>query len=99
MQKELQRSNRMIKGISRQIIEIDRTENNYFEKAWLVIKPEYLNVGAAKLEKEAESYLKSIRPPYSIRSSKHWHNHLSNIGSAAIGAVITAAVLLNHAAF
>ncbi|MBQ1393731.1 MAG: hypothetical protein IIY81_09455 [Lachnospiraceae bacterium] len=86
----------MIKGISRQIIEINETQNNYFERAWLVVKPEYLNVGASRLEREAEGYLKNLKPPYSMRSRKGLLLRLLGLCSAALGgSVITAAILLS----
>ena len=44
----------MIKGINRQIIELETTSSTYYEKAWLVIKPEYANMQQQLLEKEAK---------------------------------------------
>ena len=86
----------MIKGISRQIIEVTETQNNYFERAWLVVKPEYLNVGAARLEREAESYLKNLKPPYSMRNHKGLLMHAIGLVSAALGgSAVTAALLLS----
>ena len=82
----------MIKGISRQIIEVNQTDNEYFERAWLVIKPEYLNVGAAKLEKESERYLKNIKPPYTITQHRSLLMRFLSLLSAAVGGgVLTAA--------
>ncbi len=84
----------MIKGVNRQIIEITQTENNYFEKAWLVIKPEYINAGANTLEKEAENYLKDLKPPHSMRSNKAIvFRILSLLSAAACGALIATGVI------
>ena len=33
----------MVRGISRQIIEVPDTGNIYYEKAYLVVKPEFSN--------------------------------------------------------
>lgn len=84
----------MIKGINRQIIEVTQTENNYFEKAWLVIKPEYINAGASAIEREAEKYLKGLKPPHSMRSCKALVLRVLSLVCAAIsGGLLTAAVL------
>lgn len=86
----------MIKGISRQIIEVTETQNNYFERAWLVVNPEYLNVGASRIEREAEGYLRNLKPPYSMRNKKGLLMRIVSLFSAAVGgSVITAAVLLS----
>ena len=86
----------MIKGISRQIIEVTETQNNYFERAWLVVKPEYLNVGAAMLDREAESYLKNLKPPYTMRNRRGLLMHAIGLVSAALGgSAVTAALLLS----
>ena len=86
----------MIKGISRQIIEVTETQNNYFERAWLVVKPEYLNVGASRLESEAEGYLRNIKPPCSMRNRKGLLMRIVGLCSAALGgSAVTAAIMLS----
>lgn len=86
----------MIKGISRQIIEVTETQNNYFERAWLVVKPEYLNVGANRLEREAERYLKNLKPPYSMRNRRGLLMRIVSLCSAAVGgSVVTAAIMMS----
>lgn len=83
----------MIKGINRQIIEVTQTGNNYFERAWLVIKPEYSNVGASTLDSEADRYLKNLRPPCSMRGGRAFLFWLVRLGTAAvIGSILTVAV-------
>lgn len=86
----------MIKGISRQIIEVTETQNNYFERAWLVVKPEYLNVGVSMLDREAESYLRNLKPPYAMRNRKGLLMRIIGLCSAALaGSAVTAALLLS----
>lgn len=88
----------MIKGVNRQIIEVTQTGNNYFERAWLVIKPEYTNVGARTIDNEADKYLKNLRPPYSLRGGKAFIYWLVRLGSAAvIGSLLTVLVLKSGA--
>lgn len=84
----------MIKGVNRQIIEVTQTENMYFERALLVIKPEYTNVGANQLDFEAEKYLRNLKPPYSLRSNHsltYWLVRL--VPAAMLGSILTLAVV------
>jgi len=53
----------MLKGINRRIIEINRTNNEYFEKAILFVRSEKLNSAVQVLSKEAEAYLKNLPIP------------------------------------
>lgn len=85
----------MIKGVNRHIIEITETENQYYERALLVIKPEYASVERELLEKEARKVLKDLGAPSSIKRRNrllYWSLRLG--GAAAAGAGIMAAVLL-----
>lgn len=50
----------MIKGISHQIIEVTDTNNKYYERALLVLRPEYASISSEVLEKEAKKMLKSM---------------------------------------
>ena len=60
------------------------------------MKPEYLNVGADKIEREAECYLKNLKPPYSMRSSRSMLMRIIGLCSAAVGGgAVTAAVILS----
>ncbi len=53
----------MIKGINRQIIEINDTGNHYYEKALLIVKPEFASAHQQLLEREAMKLLKSMDAP------------------------------------
>ena len=44
----------MIKGINHTMIELNDTENEYYERAILIVKPEYASVQRAILEDEAK---------------------------------------------
>ena len=52
----------MIKAISRQVLEVFDTGNAYFEKAWLMVSPEFSSSDSERLEAEAEDYLIGIEP-------------------------------------
>lgn len=47
----------MLRGVNKQIIEINSTDNAYFEKAVFYVRPEYADENAEKLQADAESFL------------------------------------------
>lgn len=64
----------MLRGVNHSIIEINNTENKYFDKAILFLKPDAIKISPAKIkaeanelltlynqEKSSETILKSIR--------------------------------------
>ncbi|MCQ4022183.1 MULTISPECIES: hypothetical protein [unclassified Ruminococcus] len=57
----------MIKGINKQIIEINQTGSLYYEKALLVVKPEFSSVQQQLLEREAIRILKKMDAPSSYK--------------------------------
>lgn len=59
----------MIKGINRTIIEVTDTGNIYYERALLVLKPEYTDVNRSLLEKEAKKMLFSMSAPSAIKNA------------------------------
>lgn len=50
----------MIRGAKKQIIEVLNTENEYFEKAILVVSAEYSELPRLKLDKYAREYISDI---------------------------------------
>ncbi|MBQ3088304.1 MAG: hypothetical protein IJC36_01590 [Clostridia bacterium] len=50
----------MLRGTNRSIIEINETENRYFEKALLFVKPEYINLSPERLNREALRMIGSL---------------------------------------
>ncbi len=83
----------MIKGINRQIIELSDTTSTYYEKAWLVVRPEYANLHSHLLEKEAKKLLKEMDAPSTMKTKYNIVFILLRLGlSALIGAGITLAV-------
>ena len=81
----------LIKGVSRQIIEVNDTRNTYYDKAWLVVKPEYAALERRILEQEARKLLKEMDSPSAMkpgRSVMFWVLRLG--GSALMGAAISA---------
>lgn len=84
----------MIKGINRTIIEVTETENAYYERALLVLRPEYAAVQRELLEREAKKILHNMNAPSSI---KRWHAvfyWFVRLGAAAASGALITFVLL-----
>ena len=50
----------MLKGVNKQIIEINDTGSDYFEKVLFFVKPAYQSVAQNKLETGAKSYMEEL---------------------------------------
>lgn len=50
----------MIRGVRKQIIEVLNTENEYFERAILVVSDEYSDCEKIKLDRHAREYISGI---------------------------------------
>lgn len=56
----------MIKGVNKQVLEINETQNTFFEKAIFFVKPEYCGMSEGKLRETARSEIeKAGKPPAS----------------------------------
>ncbi len=83
----------MIKGINHSIIEVSDTGSEYYERAILLIKPEYASVQRSILEKEAKTILRDMDAPSSFKIKKsRFKTFLIPILSALGGAA--AAILI-----
>ncbi len=47
----------MIKGVNKQVLEINETENSFFEKAIFFVKPQYTGMSEGKLKERANEEL------------------------------------------
>lgn len=72
----------MIKGVSKQILEVTNTENPYFEKIIFFVKPEYQKSDKSKLQKEAEALAAVHQKPPKVKLSKS--KIISRLGSALL---------------
>ncbi len=52
----------MVKGVNRQIIEINDTNNCYFERVLLFVSPEGSDLNAHDLNREAKEFLLRLSP-------------------------------------
>ena len=57
----------MIKGINRQMIEVNQTGSIYYEKAFLIVKPEFSSAQQQILEEEALRLLKKMDAPSAFK--------------------------------
>lgn len=60
----------MIKGINRQIIEVRQTGSIYYEKALLIVRPEFSSAQQQILEREAHKLLRRIDAPSTYRRKR-----------------------------
>lgn len=84
----------MIKGINRQIIEVTDTGNIYYERALLVLRPEYSGAQRVLLEREARKVLKRMQAPSTMKKKHVVFYWILRLGSASVmGALITLFIL------
>lgn len=80
----------MIKGISHQIIEVSDTQNRYYERALLILRPEYASVSREILEKEAKKLIAKMDTVSSVKPKNVFMSRLlSYCLVCAIGALTT----------
>lgn len=79
----------MIKGINHKIIEVTDTESIYYERAFLLVRPQYEEVEEAVLRKEAKKLLSEVGTPSSIKGKRtffYWCFRTIPLVLAGIGA-------------
>ncbi len=63
----------MIKGVNKQVLEINETQNGFFEKAIFFVKPEYCGMSEGRLKESAQKEMALTgRPPKSRPMGKSW---------------------------
>ena len=68
----------MIKGVNKQVLEINETQNGFFEKAIFFVKPEYSGMGEGRLKESAKKEIESAgKPP--VRSYKYKNDRMKSI--------------------
>lgn len=85
----------MIKGINRQIIEVTDTGNIYYERALLVLRPEYTGAQRAVLEREAKRILNTMKAPSSIKKKHIFSYWFLRLGCAGIAGSFITLLILN----
>ncbi len=80
----------MIKGINHQVIEITETNNMYYERALLVVRPEYTQVQREILEKEAKKLLGEVNRPSIMKKKAFSIKSFVRAGAGiALGSIVT----------
>ncbi len=80
----------MIRGINRSIIEVNDTGSVYYERAILLIKPEFASVQREILEREAKRILRETDAPSSMKNGRSKIKKWMTLAAAAIiGSIIT----------
>lgn len=83
----------MIRGISKQIIEVKETESPYYEAAYLVVKPEFSKAEREILEREALKVIRTMDAPARLkRRFGRWTPWLKLLLPTLLGAGIATAV-------
>ncbi len=86
----------MLKGINRQVIEINSTDCEYFEKVMFFVKPEFVNLSEGKLRERANAIACGAgKPP----ATKIHRNRLRFLGAITAAAGSGAAIMAAVAAF
>lgn len=63
----------MIKGVNKQVLEINDRENGFFEKAIFFVKPEYSGFSEGRLRESAKKELSEIgAPPKTNREKRQF---------------------------
>lgn len=50
----------MIRGVNKKLVEVNNTENKYFERVLLVVRPEFAKLKNSKLDFEAKKLVENI---------------------------------------
>lgn len=85
----------MLKGVSQKVIEVVRTDNKYFEKAILFLRPTAPEEDKNKLKAHAWDYLGQAEyHPQAQEKGRFWRDALRMVLSAMVGAGIATAFFL-----
>ena len=84
----------MIKGVNRQVVEVNETQCEYFEKIMFFIKPEYASVSEGKIRERAGMIADSstLPPPTKLRRNRYFEV-IKLVFSALCGAAAAVVIL------
>ena len=84
----------MIKGVNRQVVEVQETDCDYFERILFFVKPEYASLSEGKIRERASQIAgkAGAAPPTKLRRRRvmDW---LKIAGALAAGCLLTVLVL------
>lgn len=68
----------MIKGVNKQVLEINETQNGFFEKAIFFVKPEYSGMGEGRLKESARKEIENAgKPP--VRNYRYKNERIKKV--------------------
>lgn len=82
-----------LKGVNKQIVEINYTRDDYVEKAILIINPDKRHLGQKLIKQKANAYINSLDLPTSQKKQSPWINLFRFSFHALIGAGFMALIL------
>lgn len=82
----------MIKGVNHQVVEVNDTACEYFERILFFVKPEYSFISEGKIRERAGKIASAttLPPPTRMRKGRIW----LDIGKSAVFAVLGAAAAI-----
>lgn len=87
----------MLKGINKQVVEINRPDSSYFEKVIFFVRPEYASLSEEKLRSKADMYISDSEKPPRMKQRKKRFSALITFmkffSASVAGAVAGAAVI------
>ncbi len=85
----------MIKGVNRQVVEVQETDCDYFEKIMFFVKPEYASLSEGKIRERAGMIAAKAGsvPPTKIKRPR-WTEAVKIGGGVLIGVVLTLIILV-----
>lgn len=86
----------MIKGVNRQVVEVNETESEYFEKIMFFVKPEYAGISEGKIREKAGLIAGVSETPPKTKYRKSRYTEFVKLAlSALAGALLTLIVVIS----
>ncbi len=85
----------MIKGVNRQVVEVNDTGSDYFEKIMFFVKPEYISVSEAKIRESAGKIAGSTSAPPPRRVQKGKFFEIAVIVLAVLSGSLSTLIIMN----
>lgn len=82
-----------LKGVNKQIVEINYTKDDYVQKAILIINPEKSNLKKNIINKKAFDYMESLKLPKKEKRKPKYLFLVQGIIQVLFGAGITALII------
>lgn len=88
----------MVKGVNKQIVEIVRTDNAYFEKAILFVNPEKSMTDQKELQEQADFFVETYMKPEknALFARRSFWRVLLQVGCGALGGALLSMLLFLH---